>query len=148
MLRAIINLLRGYDTKFLDIELRIFSELSNLLQPDDQIKLSKRLKNIQRISRLDGGREVLLYQFINKKPVFPAETKIFQKSGIVKIAEFEVKSDNRLTANKGFILISDGNIFSIDFRRPTEHAEIDDIISIEMKIVDEPYDEDEDLKRD
>jgi hypothetical protein len=140
--------MRGYDTRYNELEIRLFCELSKLLSPSFQDKLKVRLKNIKRISRLDGGTEVIFYHFVNGKAVFPNETRISDIPGSVKFAIFEIKSDNRLTANKGQIYLNEGNVSSIDFRRPTEHAEIDDIISIEMKIVDEPYDEDEDLKRD
>jgi hypothetical protein len=64
----------------------------------------------------------------------------------VKFAEFSIKSAKNTTANKGIVRLHDGNITALEFKRPIEHAEVDDIISIEMKIVDEPYDDDEDLR--
>jgi hypothetical protein len=146
MFRAILNFLRGYDTRYSELELRLFEGLSKLLSHDDQGKLKNRLSKIGKICRLDGGREIIFYQYKNGKVVFPRETSISDVVEITKFVEFRIFSSSEMTANKGSILLKNGNLGIIKYIRPIEHAEVDDIISIEMKIVDEPYDDDEDLR--
>jgi hypothetical protein len=147
MFGMIWNWIRGFDTHFSDLEELLLNRLLDIIEGDKHHKLKKRISNINVIQRHDGGREIIFYQRSAGKIIFPKETRITEQNGIFEIAKFRVLSSDAMTKNKGVILVNDGNLVGIDFIRPTEHASIDQIYSIEIEIVDLKFDEDSDLTR-
>lgn len=128
-MRAIFNLIRGYDAQFNEFELAIFSALSGKLDLELQARLQKRLDRIQRIYRLQGGREINLY---GAKSDLARDTSLNNVEGEFCLANFKIHSNDVMTSLSGRIFTVNGVLFSLEFNDPIEHAEAWQIGNIEM----------------
>lgn len=133
-MRALLSLIRGFDTKFTDFELAVLDKLSESLDQNRRNRLQTRLSKIARVYRLDGGREVNMYDKTNNDPANSNESRLVLQDGEFKLAKFKIESSSSMTKMSGSIFLVNGNLFSISFDKPTEHAEVWEIASIEMKL--------------
>lgn len=125
----------GFTRGFTPFECRVLEDLASCLSSDRAEKLRLRISQINRVYRLDGGREVNCYVMRSGKPVLPTETKIGFQQGESALAEFSVEADDLLTKNEGSIVLIDGNLFSLLFREPTEHASVDNVHGITFDVM-------------
>jgi hypothetical protein len=134
MLQAILNLLRGYTLSFTDYERAVLEAVARELSGPLRARLARRIAAIKKVQRHDGGREVLAYQKMKGTIVFPDETRLTDENGSVMLASFAVRARSPMSALGGKVWVYNGNLASIDFNKPTEHAEVADIERIDVKV--------------
>ena len=134
MLQYLFALLRGYTTSFNDFEIAILEAVSLHLSEPLQARLEQRVAAIRRVHRLDGGREVIGYEKRNGKVVFPEETRLTAAEGSTIMASFAVYARSSTSRIKGKIWLNCGNVASLEFNLPTEHAEAGDIERVDVTL--------------
>lgn len=134
MLKSLFALLRGYTTSFNDFEMAILHAAGLYLSEPLQARLAQRVGAIRRVHRLDGGREVIGYEKRNGKVVFPDETRVTGADGSVKLASFTVHAHSSMSRVKGTIWLNRGNLASLEFSLPTEHARAEDIERVDVAL--------------
>lgn len=105
-------------------------------------KLVNRLNRINLVQRLDGGREVNLYEMQSGRPQRTTEdTRVSDDDAEYIFATFRYRtvSENVIAgqrANHGKVWVVGGRLFPIEFKSPTEHDIDEDIELLEMHIHD------------
>jgi hypothetical protein len=87
---------------------------------------------------MDGGREVIFYNSKRRRVVFNPEYSISEIEGVCSFAKFGIKSNDKMTKNIGKVYLIDGNLTSIEYKNPTEHADVFAIDKIDIVIVEKP----------
>lgn len=128
------GVLLGYTRGLTSFEHIILDAFVRALPKELAAKLALRVSQINRVHRLDGGREVNCYVMRKGKPHLPDETRISGESGESTLGCFHVDSPDALTKNSGYVLLVDGNLFSLMFREPTEHADVANVDRIRVDI--------------
>ena len=136
MLHGLLSLIRGYDTKLSELELAIVDALCANISDEYCLKLKSRISYVNMIKRSDGGREVILYNRRRGVTIFNDDFAISKLPGASKFAKFKILSNDKMTKNNGYIILMNGNLASIEYKNPTEHAEISHIKEIEISIID------------
>jgi hypothetical protein len=125
--------LKGGRTSFTAFEMAILNEVMKELDSPRAERLRKRIRSINFISVLDGGREVNCYTLVHGRPTIDNTTRVSDGTGEEKLATFVVDGETT-TKNTGTIWLVDGRFFSINFSEPTEHASPAEITRIEIAI--------------
>jgi hypothetical protein len=139
LITTLCNLVRGYTRHLSSYERAIIDALGKRLDENSRARLMRRAAAINRVHRLDGGRETLFYQMKAGRPVFPDETALVQEPRVIAFAQFSVRSRDQLTRLTGVINLCAGNLFSIDFNRNTEHADDAKIEAIDVELLGPPF---------
>lgn len=139
MFHGFLSLIRGYDTKLSDLECKIIGDLCISVGEDKCRKLRSRIESINKITRLDGGREVLFYNERRGSVLFDPAHAISDVPGACKYAKFVINSSDKMTRNSGRIFLSQGNFASIEYRNPTEHADVCKISTIDIVIIEKAF---------
>ena len=134
MLTAIVNLLRGYTTGFNDYERAILVAVAEKLPPAAKARFNNRISALRMIQRHGGGQEVIGYQKLQGKIVFPEETRLSTDNGDVVLASFRVYSKSPMSALKGKLWLGHGNFCILEFNKPAEHAEAEEIERIAVEL--------------
>jgi hypothetical protein len=129
------RLFRRGTSGFTEFESKVLSALSDVLTPTEMERLHERVKRINLVQRLDGGREVNAFAMQGGKPVLDEDTRLDSSTGEKALAQITIEGIAG-TANKARVWLVDGNLFSIEFDDPTEHADTSGISSI--RVVREP----------
>lgn len=116
---------------FTDFESRVLSALSAILSAAEMDRLRERVKRINLVQRLDGGREVNAFALRGGKPVLDEDTRIDSSIGERAVAKVTIEGAAG-TANTARVWLVEGNLFSIEFDEPTEHADTSAISSIRV----------------
>jgi len=85
------------------------------------------------VQRLDGGREINCFVMRKGKPVLEDETRIDGSQGQKQLA-YVVIQGKPGTANSGKVWLIDGDLFSLEFNYPTEHATSSEVEDIQVEI--------------
>lgn len=133
LLNFLSRLVKAGTSGFNEFELIVLNELAAALPADLQGRLRRRIEAVNLVQRLDGGREVNCYVLQNGKPVRQVETRLDATLGEKVLAEFVVEGPPG-TANTGEVWLVDGNVFSIEFNRATEHADPDAVARVLIKL--------------
>lgn len=121
LLRDIIAFLRKGDSGFSLLEIELLGEVERHLDGDRANKLRRRVASINLVQRLDGGREVNAYALKNGKPAFDEATRLIAEDDVRKLATFSFFGANQIIY-EGSIWLVNGQLFSLEFNNPTEHA--------------------------
>jgi len=120
---------------FNDFERLVLSKVVEALPFALQGRLQRRIEAVNLVQRLDGGREVNCFVMQQGKPVLPVETRIDATAGEKSLAKFVVEGSAG-TANSGQIWLVDGNLFSLEFDQPTEHADANAVAGVRVELVE------------
>lgn len=134
MLLALLNLLRGYTTSFNEYENAILGAVAHNLPPHLCARFTKRISALRIIQRHGGGQEVIGYQKMKGKIVFPEETRLARDDGDLVLASFRVLAKSPMTALTGKLWLGQGNFCIMEFNKPSEHAEVEEIEGIEVEM--------------
>lgn len=131
MLSWIKNIFRQGTSGFRAYERAVLDAVAHELPVDAEHRLQERIRAVNLVQRIDGGREVNCYVMQHGQPVLNDSTRIDDSQGERSLATFRV--DGPLgTTNKGEVWLVDGNFFSIEFDDATEHANAEAISSIQV----------------
>jgi hypothetical protein len=128
---VVTRLFRRGTPGFTDFESKALSALSEVLSPSEMDRLRERVKRINLVQRLDGGREVNAFAMRGGKPVLDEDTRIDSSIGERALARIAIEGPAG-TANTAQVWLVDGNLFSIEFDEPTEHADASAVLSIRV----------------
>ena len=124
-LQSITALLRKGTASFNVLEREVLKEVERHLDADRVDKLRRRINSINLVQRHDGGREVNAYVLKNGKPVFDESTRLIAEDLEQKLATFSFLGGNQV-CYEGAIWLVNGQLFSLEFDNPTDHA-LDDL---------------------
>ena len=133
MLSWVKNIFRQGTSGFRAYEIVVLDAVTNELPTDMRHRLQERIRTVNLVQRIDGGREVNCYVMQHGKPVLDDATRIDESQGERSLAKFRVEGPPG-TANKGEVWLVDGNLFSIEFDDATEHANAEAIASIQIDL--------------
>jgi hypothetical protein len=132
-LDAIQGLLKGGTRGFSGLERAVLTQASRALPQTLQRRWEQRIESVNLVQRFDGGREVNCYVMKHGKPVLDDDTRIDDAAGEKVLARFVVEGAPG-TANSGNLWLVNGNLFSIEFDRPTEHAVLDAVTDVRVQL--------------
>lgn len=127
MLAAILNLLRGYRTRFDAFERAILGGVREALPEHLRAAFDDRLGRINRIQPVVGGQEIILYDHRRGEVRFPESGRIVTTDDSIRIATVDLESDDDLSRLRANIYCGHGMLASITFNKPSEHADADRI---------------------
>lgn len=131
-IRALVTrLFRRGTPGFTDFESKVLAALADALTPAEMERLRERVKRINLVQRLDGGREVNAFAMQGGKPVLSEDTRLDLSTGERPLAQITIEGAPG-TANMARVWLVDGNLFSIEFDDPTEHADVAAITSMHV----------------
>lgn len=130
---ALKNMLRRGTSSLNELEITVLRALEKKLPADVQHKLDERIRRVNFVQRLDGGREVDLYVMRGGKPALDPDTSIDATPGEKLLARFRITGDE-LTTNAGGVWLVDGNLFSLEFENSTEHSDPAQISAISIEL--------------
>lgn len=130
-------LVKGGTAGFNGFEHKVLNAVIEMLPPDAQEKIKARILSINLVQRLDGGREVNCFSLKGGRSVLEEATRIDSQIGERKLARFCVETTNE-GLNAGDVWLVDGNLFSIEFQNPTEHADAVLVKSIQVELSSPP----------
>ncbi|MFC3711031.1 hypothetical protein ACFOMD_00520 [Sphingoaurantiacus capsulatus] len=136
MFNAIASFLRGQSGGFTPYEQAILDAVAQALDEPLRAKFEARVAAITDVRRRDSGKAIATEQRAGGKLLFPEETRLTAADGDVMLARFNVNSRATLSSLQGQVWLLRGNLSSLTFTQPTEHAEVDDIHRISVKIDD------------
>lgn len=122
LLDSLQRLFKAGTGGFNDFERVVLNRVVAALPRALQGRLQQRIEAVNLVQRLDGGREVNCFVMQQGKPVLQVGTRIDATAGEKALAKFVVDGPSG-TANTGQVWLVDGNLFSLEFDRPTEHAD-------------------------
>jgi hypothetical protein len=132
MLKSIFAFLGGFSTSFNDFEMAVVEAVGQQLSEALRKRMHLRIESLTRVHRFDGGREVIGYQKKSGKILFPDETRLTANDGSTLLASFTVHSRSSMSRLKGKVWLNHGNLTSLEFNLPTEHAEVGEIERIDV----------------
>lgn len=131
--RSLTAFFRKGTPDFKPLEKKILDGVIAQLDAERAGKLSERIARINLVQRLDGGREVNVYEMKNGKPVIDSSLRLSGAEGEMVLAEFSLTA--ALGArNDGKVWLVDGRFFSLEFRDPTEHMLDDRLAEIQVRL--------------
>lgn len=133
-LRAIRAWLRGGTSGLCPLEAAILEEAARQLDPERAERLRRRVASINLVQRSDGGREVNTYVIKSGKPSFDDSTRISEDKKVRKFAKFQIVGANKVPY-KGSLWSVNGQFFSLNFDKATEHALDEGPISLNLKVI-------------
>lgn len=137
---GILDLFRAGARQPDDFENAILDQVQGLLSPDDARRFALRRKAINLVQRHGGGQEVNLYQKSGGKVVFPRETALVDDTASIEFAEVETRSrDDPMSRLRAIIGLHRGNLASIEFNRPTEHADLAHVEEMRARLLGPPF---------
>lgn len=128
---VVTRFFRRGTTGFTEFESKVLSAMSDVLSPVEMERLRERVKRINLVQRLDGGREVNAFAMRKGKPVLDEDTRLDSSTGEKELAKITIEGAAG-TANSARVWLVDGNFFSIEFDGPTEHVDPSAISSIRV----------------
>jgi len=117
----------------------ILDQVQGLLSPDDARRFALRRKAINLVQRHGGGQEVNLYQRRGGKVVFPPETAVVGDPASIDFAEVETRSQDPMSRLRAVVGLHEGNLASIEFNRPTEHADTARVEEMRARLLGPPF---------
>lgn len=127
--------LRRGSRSFSEYERLVLDAVAEHLPPGAAERFLRRVQAVNLVQRLDGGREVNCYAMQNGRAVLDSGTRVDSSTGERILARFRIEGTKQ-TSNVGEVWMVDGNLFSIEFRDPTEHAESSQVTAIAVEIAD------------
>lgn len=134
MFGSIRNTLRGYRRVFLPLEAGILAEVRSSLPEQVHPAFDDRLARINMIQPLLGGQEVNLYERRKGEVLFPASSRILSTDDSVRIATVELSSSDPMSRLKVRLHCGRGVLTSLEFDRPSEHAELENVTAMKVRI--------------
>lgn len=134
MFRTLAALFGNRSAAFTDYERAVLDAIAEALAPPLRERFAQRLAAVTAIRRRDSGRDIAFEQKAGGRLVYPAETRLSDVAGDALLARFTVSSRATLSSLQGKAWLIDGNLASLAFIHPTEHARVDDIHRITVKI--------------
>jgi hypothetical protein len=128
---VVARLFRRGTPGFSDFEAKVLLALSEVLSPTEVERLRERVRRINLVQRLDGGREVNAFAMRGGRPVLDEDTRLDSSIGEKVLARITIEGPAG-TANMAKVWLVEGNLFSIEFDEPTEHADTSAISSIRV----------------
>ncbi len=119
---------------FKPLEKRILDGVIENLDTNRAGKFRERMARINLVQRLDGGREVNVYELRDGKPVIDSSLRLCDIRGERTLAEFRLTTVNG-AKNSGKVWLFDGRFVSLEFRDPTEHMLDDQLERLQVKLV-------------
>jgi len=135
LFRVLHRLFTGGTSGFNDFERFILSDIDRAMPSALQLRFRRRTEAVNLVQRLDGGREVNCFVMRHGRPVLEPETRIDAAIGEKSLAKFVVEGPPG-TANTGQAWLVDGNLFSIEFDQPTEHADPTAVACVRVDLAD------------
>jgi hypothetical protein len=134
ILSFVRRVMRHGTSGFNAFERAVLDAVAQKLPSDAEHRLQERVRAVNLVQRIDGGREVNCYEMQNGRPVLNDATRVDASQGERLFAKFRIDGPPT-TANKGEAWLVDGNLFSIEFKDATEHANAQSIVSIHVDIM-------------
>lgn len=133
ILSSLFSVLTGYTTRFSKLEMALLREAQRKMKPDLAKKLDDRLAQVNRVQRIDGGRDVCSYAMRKGKPTFDDALRLVTGDEEQKLADFSFNTDKD-AFYRGTIWIVGGHFFSIEFDNNTEHALDSEPRNLELRV--------------
>jgi hypothetical protein len=134
LLSKFVNFIRFGTASFTDYERRVLRAVEERLSTETGERFRKRINAVNLVQRIDGGREVNCFVIFKGRAILAEETRINSSSGEQILARFTVRGPLG-TSNTGNVWLVDGNLFSIEFNDPTEHADPGSIEKIDVEMI-------------
>jgi hypothetical protein len=132
--------LRGGTHSVNTFEAAILAEVEKLLEPEMASRWRARIDAINLVQRHTGGKDVFLYQSERKQPIFPEKTAIVDDSRLIDFALVETRSSgNAMSRLRATIGLMRGNLASIAFDKPSEHADLADVEDMRARLLGPPF---------
>ncbi len=103
------------------------------LDADMADKLRRRVASINLVQRLDGGRQVNAYAIKRGKPTRDESMRLIADDDERMLATFSFTGANRIPY-EGVVWLVKGQLFSLEFDKPTEHALDDAPTDLQLSI--------------
>jgi hypothetical protein len=140
MLTIIINWFRNGDARPNLFEIALLNEVEAILEPAMVARWRKRVAAINLVQRHGGGKEIQFYQRKNRAILFPDESSLFNHEECVDFAVVETRSQNHTPSRlRATISLFKGNMASIEFDRPSEHANLDEVEGFRAYLLGPPF---------
>jgi len=134
MLGAALNLLRGYRRAFDPLEAAILAELRVALPEQVRRAFDDRLARINMIQPILGGLEINLYERRKGVILFPASSRMLSTDQSIRIATAVLSSPDPGSRLKASLYCGRGVLTSLEFDRPSEHAELRSVTTIKVHL--------------
>lgn len=134
MFRALASLFGSPSAAITVYERAVLDAIGQALAPPLRERFEQRLAAVTAIRRRDSGRDVAFEQKVSGRLLYPVDTRLSDAPGDRLLARFTVSSRATLSSLQGKAWLIDGNLASLSFTHPTEHAQVDDIHRITVKI--------------
>jgi len=93
---------------------------------------------INKIQRIDKGREVDLYHIVNGKPYYPEAALFPQRKEEFELAKLKVRDDQTGHAATVLVYLVQGRLFSIEFSSPPGDWQDIESLSIDIERIADP----------
>lgn len=137
MFMAIINMLRGYRGSFNALECAILDELQRAIPEHVRRAFAQRLISINMVQPILGGQEINLYERRNGKILFGSEGRVVSTDASILIATVELHSADEMSCLTASLFCGNGVLTSLEFNRPSEHADIEKVSAMSVFITPE-----------
>lgn len=139
-LKASAAFFRGGDWGLDPYELAVIDALSRQVRADDGERLRTQARAINFVQRLDGGR--IVYCRIKGEKSDPSSLpKIENLPRTAKYAKVLVKSKDQLSRLRATIYLVKGQLFEINFNKPTKFANVENVDDFKVTILGPPFED-------
>lgn len=125
---------RGGTPGFMPLEKQVLDGVIDKLDSSRAKKLRDRVARINLVQRLDGGREINVYEIKGGKPIVDDSLRLSDTDGEKVLAEFKLTTAAGVE-NGGKVWLVDGRFFSLEFEQPTEHMLNERVRKLQVKLV-------------
>jgi len=131
LLSRITSVFKSGTTSFNPYEQRLVEAIRAALPARVRERFAERIASVNLVQRIDGGREVNCFSIIRRKAVLQDATRICDLPGEAILARVTIVGPPG-TANIADVWLVGGNLFSIEFSEPTEHADSSQVERIQV----------------
>jgi hypothetical protein len=135
MISFLLDLFLPDRTRPNEFEKAVLEKIAAEVPAQIRAKLDSQIREINRVQRLDGGREIDFYRIEHGRVVSNTSSRLYDYEGERILANIEVFG-NEESSNSGSALVVDGYFFSLNFKNPTEHTTLNAVTSINVRIFD------------
>jgi hypothetical protein len=135
---SIFTWLFGTKAKLNALESRIVETIVNGLPDAAAVILKQQIGLINKVQRLDGGKEVDLYHMVNGKPAFPADALFLTNQEELELAKLHLRDGHTGHQAEVKAWVVQGRLFSLHFNAPPGDLEADSELEIKLLSLADP----------
>jgi hypothetical protein len=134
LISAIFGVFRKGTSTFSEFENHVLQAVMHELAPQAAARMASRIRSVNLVQRLDGGREVNCYCMRGGRATINESERLVDQDGEIELARVKIEGPAG-TANKATLWLVGGQFFSIEFDEPTEHAQETAATGIQVEVL-------------